>query len=75
MEGLTTGRIVHWVDQDGGCNAALVIATQNWLTPALADLQVFKRSGEIFWCPEVSYRDPSGEQVKPLGTWHWPERA
>lgn len=75
MEGLTEGRIVHWVDQDGLCNAAIVISAQPWTEPVVADLQVFRRSGEMTHIIEAAYRGPSGARVKPIGTWHWPERA
>jgi hypothetical protein len=76
LDGLTTGRIVHFVDQDGRCNAAIIIDVKD-VPPGYkgqegwAGVQVLARGGEITHHPDVHYDDVK----KRRGTWHWPERA
>jgi hypothetical protein len=70
LEGLTEGRIVHWVDEDGLHNAAIVIDVVH-PDRGMAGLTVFRRSGEI----TVRDEDLFDETTKLPGTWHWPERA
>lgn len=80
MDGLTEGRMVHYVLQtgpsDGQHRPALVVKVWNKDT-GVANLTVFPDwendglfgSGS-FWATSVQY----SEEPKP-GTWHWIERA
>lgn len=73
MPGLTEGRIVHYVLQDGSHRAAIVV--RNWRTPGgCCNLQVFLDGEEIeggrAWRTSVLY------SAKPQPhTWHWPEKT
>jgi hypothetical protein len=80
MEGLTAGRIVHYVLTDGrtevnGHRPAIVVKV--WNSDGTANLQVFTDGGNdyippepVVWKTSVMY----SEDPQP-GTWHWIERA
>lgn len=85
MEGLTGGRVVHYVMQDGvsagECRPALVVRTcpTEWGYPdGAVQLQVFtdgsndgiQYASGMFWATSVQY-----SETPAPGTWHWPERA
>lgn len=84
MDGLTPGRIVHYVLSDGQHRAALIVRVFPEGKPeGIANLYVFldgendKRiphgaeySNGIVWATSVHY-DAAGTQHH---TWHWPER-
>lgn len=84
MEGLTEGRIVHYVLPDGRSAGAhrpaivVMVCPKEWgYPPGAAQLQVFvdgtndyqNYSGSI-WATSVQY-----SEGKEPGTWHWIERA
>jgi len=84
MPGLSEGRIVHYVLQDGAHRPAIIV--RNWNSPGgCCNMQVFldgvndegithvatddARRG-MQWCTSILY------SAKPQpGTWHWPEMA
>ena len=70
LEGLTTGRIVHWLNEDGEHDAAIIIDV---VAPerGLVGLQVFRRSGELLH----RQGDLFDGSARTPGTWHFPERA
>ncbi len=85
MDGLTVGRIVHFVMPDGDHRPAIVVRTwggdcvqlqvfldgTNDLTPA-ENGGISREIAErgLMWATSVPY----SEQPQPR-TWHWPERA
>lgn len=75
MDGLTEGRIVHFVLPNGDHRPAIVVRV--WTAP-LVNLQVFI-DGTNDHVPQDTYNVwqtsiPFNESGKP-GTWHWIERA
>lgn len=62
----SVGRIVHYVDSDGACLAALITEPDEGETVSLA---IFERSGMAF---RFAAHD---EEMKRRSSWHWPERA
>lgn len=77
MEGLTTGRIVHYnqlcsTHPPELCRAAIV--TQVWNEGGTVNLYVFRDgvSEEGGVRTSVPYRDP--ESAEPGPCWHWPEQ-
>lgn len=83
MEGLTEGRIVHYVIADGEHRPAIVV--KNWgetySDPGTVNLTVFtdwsndRRFNEqyasgLYWATSVKY-----SENKEPGSWHWIERA
>ncbi len=86
MEGLSEGRIVHYVLPDGRskgeCRPAIVVRVwRNGSYPpenGLCQLQVFTDGsndgddyqGGIVWRTSIIHSHENGP-----GTWHWPERA
>lgn len=87
MEGLTEGRMVHFVMQNGEHRPAVVVKV--WNTDGTANLQVWtdgandtwgvpdsdQRKSAIehghFWATSVPFNDTD----KGANTWHWIERA
>lgn len=77
MEGLTEGRIVHYVLENGQHRPAIVVRKWGGDTGCV-QLQVFtdqtndgfKEGENVVWRTSVVY----SEEPKPY-TWHWPERA
>lgn len=69
MEGLTVGRNVHYVEDDGTHSAAIVTNLHQGTT---VDLYVMRAGSVIDNRPvaQVSY----SEEPKP-NTWHWIEKA
>ena len=81
MDGLTEGRVVHFVTERGDHRPAMVVKVWRDLQdryPGYSNLQVFadgSNDGEwgkpnVVWETSVSY----SEEPKPR-TWHWIERA
>jgi len=83
MEGLTEGRIVHYVIADGEHRPAIVVANwgERYAEPGTVNLTVFtdwsndRRFNEAYgngsyWATSIKYSE--GHEV---GTWHWIERA
>lgn len=78
MEGLTPGRIVHFVAPNGKHRPAIVVHVWSVDKPGYVQLQVFtdgSNDGEwgkpgVVWETSVDY----SEEPKPR-TWHWIERA
>lgn len=78
MEGLTEGRIVHFVLPDGrseGQHRPAIVVRVWDPGSSTVQLQVFTDGSNddlanVEWRTSVSY----SEEHKP-GTWHWPERA
>jgi hypothetical protein len=71
MDGLTPGRIVHFVAHDGVHLAAVVVAVEvpaDLYTP-LADLYVFDPAQGPHFVPAFY------SEHDEAGTWHWIERA
>ena len=67
MDGLTVGRIVHYVEGDR-CLAAIVAHVHN--QDGVVNLGLFAQNGS--WIGRASvYHD----EQKISGSWHWPERA
>lgn len=83
MEGLTEGRIVHFVAPNGQHRPAIVVRVWDKIA-GYVQLQVFtdgSNDGEwgkpgVVWETSVNYAEPTAddESVK-LRTWHWIERA
>lgn len=70
MEGLTTGRIVHF-DGESKCRAAVV--TQVWTDGGTVNLYVFPDGVNQAGGVETSItHHPSGLDNP---SWHWPEQA
>ena len=78
MDGLTEGRMCHFVMPDGQHRPAVVVRV--WGNPehceGYVNLQVFtdgKNDGaeNVEWQPSICYDD----ETKAPGTWHWIERA
>ncbi len=62
----TLGRIVHFVEEDGAEQAAIVIWPGTATEPS--ELKVFSKSGDY-----TASALPSSGPVP--GCWHWPERV
>lgn len=71
MEGLTTGRIVHYTDESGECQAAVVSKVWNKST-GLVNLHVFPESSAS---RPVTSREFDSDGTHKLYTWHWTEKA
>jgi hypothetical protein len=77
MDGLTEGRIVHYVSYNGKHQAAIVTGTYTTGAP-IADLAVFwniedtasVRTGGLSFHFRVQH-SPTAEP----GTWHWPNQG
>jgi hypothetical protein len=84
MAGLTEGRIVHYVLQDGSHRPAIVV--RNWRTPGgCCNLQVFLDGEDDFGAAGLggqemekgrAWRTSVLYSAKPQPhTWHWPEKT
>jgi hypothetical protein len=62
------GRIVHYVDGNQRCNAAIVTRASG-VTGSI-DLTIFRQDGEVEPIPAILLDTGRG-----VSTWHWPERA
>ena len=73
LEGLTTGRNVHFIDDDGAHLAAIVTSTQppNAVPNGVVNLCVFDPFGHPM--PRVAI--PCDPQAEKKGTWHFIERV
>lgn len=84
MEGLTEGRIVHYVLPDGrhAGEHRPAIVVKVWPGAGSIQLQVFTDGGDtpplsndglpqVMWKTSVVHN----EAEKRPGTWHWPERV
>lgn len=71
MDGLTVGRMVHYVNGDHRHCAAVV--TQVWGDNGTVNLHVFK-DGSFRDIPETPTSVLFSEEPKP-NTWHWIEKA
>lgn len=80
MEGLTEGRIVHYVMSDGAHRPAIVVHVDKFGgDKGIVNLQVFtdgpydedNEGNGTIWKPGVHFDD----QGKAPNTWHWIERA
>lgn len=81
MDGLTAGRIVHFVLDSGRGKGehrpAMVVRTWQQYSPDMVNLQVFTdqtNDGEqtgTLWRTSIHF----DEDEKKPGTWHWIERA
>jgi len=69
MEGLTPGRIVHYVNKDTGEHQAAMMTAVPETKGSVVTLTVFPPMAIPFAVAGV-YQSPSNEP----GTWHWPER-
>lgn len=76
MDGLTEGRMVHFVMPDGEHRPAIVVKV--WSKESgVSNLTVFsdwmndQKSEGIFWATSIT---PDEENKLP-GTWHWIEKA
>lgn len=79
MDGLTEGRIVHYVLENGEHRPAIVVKVWDKVS-GVSNLQVFTDSsndepvtghaGNIMWKTSVPY----AEAPRP-STWHWIEKA
>lgn len=71
MEGLTVGRVVHYVIASGVHCAALIVSIGNDASLGECELQVAIPS--FGWQTVLqAYFNP---HQKPIGTWHWIEPA
>ena len=81
MEGLTEGRIVHFIMEDGEHLPAIVVHVYRYinnfdepphaLNDGLCNLQVFRNEKSIpMWKTSVLY-----DEAGTPGTWHWIEKA
>lgn len=70
IEGVGVGRIVHYVDTDGDCVAAII--THNFRRDdGLVNLRAFyDKSDAPAWVTSIPYSMES-----QTGSWHWPERV
>lgn len=72
MDGLTTGRIVHF-DSDSKCRAAVV--TQVWSEDGMVNLFVFpdgvNEDGGVR--TSIAHGEPANPAFGP--SWHWPEKV
>ena len=86
MEGLTEGRIVHYVLPDGPNRgqhrpAIVVRVWRSGYAPDLVQLQVFTDgtndgyAESVIWRTSVHYGSESRVGGPEPGTWHWIERA
>lgn len=76
MDGLTKGRNVHYVTDEGDHHAAIV--TKIWdRDEGMVNLCVFAESGEPYARTSVRYAeaDPDAHEKLPPYTWHWIEKA
>lgn len=77
MNGLTEGRIVHYVSYNGKHQAAIVTGTYT-AGAETADLTVFwnieDAKGDKTGGVSFHFRVQHDESGTP-GTWHWPERV
>lgn len=71
MDGLTEGRIVHYVFNDMHCAAVI---TRVWSGNDTVNLHVFK-DGSYPEVPETPTSVVFNDDVKPNHTWHWIEKA
>lgn len=71
MEGLTPGRMVHYVYQDRHCAAVI---TQVWSSSGTVNLHVFK-DGSFSEVPETPTSVMFDETIKANNTWHWIEKV
>lgn len=71
MEGLTTGRMVHFVYEERHCAA---VVTQVWGSNGTVNLHVFK-DGSYPTVPETPTSVVFNDDTKPNHTWHWIEKA
>lgn len=76
MDGLTEGRIVHFVMPDGEHRPAIVVKVWN-KDSGSSNLTVFSdwqndgKSEGPFWATSIM----PDEETKLPGTWHWIEKA
>ncbi len=80
MDGLTVGRMAHYVPTDRGNDAVLFAMEEDHLAAVVSQVQdsgkgivsltVFRRSGS----PVSIQNVPFSAEAKP-GCWHWIERA
>lgn len=81
MEGLTPGRIVHYVMENGEHRPAIVVRVWDgvYAEPGVVNLQVFHDQANDgyglnvgpLWATSV-HHDPAGATPR---SWHWIERA
>lgn len=89
MDGLTEGRIVHFVMPNGEHRPAIIVRVWDKREPdGSINLQVFtdgrndaqyfsnqdqidEVAGGTFWKASIQF----DEDTKPIGTWHWIEKA
>ncbi|MER8042704.1 hypothetical protein [Streptomyces sp. NPDC094032] len=65
----TVGRIVHYIDPEEVCKAALVTAVRE---DGTVSVTIFGAEGGMAAFPDV----PGSEAAPhPHGSWHWPEVA
>lgn len=78
MNGLTVGRIVHYIDNDDEHRAAIVVYVWN-KESGLVNLQVFNNGqyGDPYHAPEGAYLKTSVQysEQPTTNTWHWVEKA
>jgi len=78
MEGLTVGRVVHYVSA-AHCGKHLAAIVAHVIDKprdgedSLVNLAVFNPDGSVSSRQLVMFNDESG--LHPFDTWHWPERA
>ncbi len=75
MEGLTEGRIAHYVAFNNRHLAAIVIGHTGGVN---ADLAVFTNMLNVNGLKNFGlqfHQDVAYSESKEPGTWHWPERA
>jgi len=70
MEGLTIGRVVHFVGTDVKHHAAIVTRVHD-ADKGIVNLTVFADMEEPYFRCEVPYQ----EEKTSAHSWHWPERA
>jgi len=79
----SVGRIVHLQVEDwevgAPCHAAIITMTRDGLASGWVDLTVFRPDG-IVQRREVHHQQAGsdgvfGRELRPPGTWHWPERV
>jgi hypothetical protein len=74
MDGVTAGRIVHYVAYNKRCLAAIVIGVNE---DQSADIVLFTNLENVNGDKNFGlqfHQEIHGSENKEPGTWHWPER-
>ena len=74
MEGLTEGRIVHFVTDNGQHHAAIVAKVWSYEVGTV-NLAVFDDNGVTYPKTSVRFAETGNHEKAESNTWHWIERA